>query len=179
MGKLKGLAIVIMILIAGNIYFWYYYAQNYYESGYDLGHSIGHNLGFEDGYDAGYVEGLEDGVGRGYTVRDPSYDEVVNFMTLDKTDENPYVEDECTCNYFAADFKNNAFQLGYKCGYVSISFIDSGHAIVCFNTTDHGLIFIEPQFDDIVILTIGESYSTLNGYVLIVGDTVESFIIIW
>ena len=94
--------------MVGNIYFWRYYSPIRYEIGYDMGYSIGHTFGFDDGFNAGYVEGLEDGVGRSYTVRDPSYDEVVNFMTLDKTDENPYVEAKYMCNYFDSTRYRNA-----------------------------------------------------------------------
>lgn len=161
------------------------------QSGYQLGHAQGYSdgnrsgylLGFyygnETGFADGYVQGVEDGVGRGYTIRDPAYDEAIAFIAWDKTDENEYSENY-TCFCFAADFKNNAFQAGYRCGFVRIEFPVYAHAIICFNTTDYGVIFVEPQWDDIVTLTIGQSYSDMNGYLPPdYDDTIVSFIIIW
>jgi hypothetical protein len=149
------------------------------ENGYDVGYLSGFYEGNQTGFDNGYLQGVEDGAGKGYTIRDPTYDEAIAFTAWDKTDENEYSENY-TCHHFTADFKNNAFQTGYRCGYVYVEIVDGAHAIVCFNTTDHGIIFVEPQFDDIVILTIGQSYSDINGYELPdYNDTIVSFDIIW
>ncbi|MGC8935909.1 MAG: hypothetical protein ACP5KV_00890 [Candidatus Methanomethylicaceae archaeon] len=76
--------------------------------------------------------------------------------------------------------KNNAFAAGYKCGFVYIKFKDSAHAVVCFNTTNRGLIFVEPQYDQIVTLKIGESYAAQNGYILpSYDDKILSYVIVW
>jgi len=138
-----------------------------YESGYDAG------------YDDGYIQGVKDGAGRGYNIRDPTYDEAIAFMNLDQTDENEYSE-SYTCFNFAADFENNAFQAGYRCGFVYVEFVEGAHATVCFDTIDKGLIFIEVQEDDIVILTIGQPYWDRAKYEPPdYNDTVVSFTIIW
>jgi len=159
-----------------------------YASGYDQGNSTGHSLGYNEGYsegyeqglDEGYLKGVVDGAGRGYTVRDPTYREAIAFISLDQTDRNEYIEEKYICQNFAADVKNNAFQKGYRCGYVSVWFPDSGHAIVCFNTTDRGLIFIEPQSDEIMMLTIGKPYWDRSKYLKpSYNDTVISYIIVW
>jgi len=92
----------------------------------------------------------------GYVLRNPSMLEVYDFIFSDKTDENEYVIDEYTCVNFAADFKENAFEMGYLCYYVSLRFPDGGHALVAFNTTDRGLVYIEPQDDGIVEPQIGQ-----------------------
>lgn len=131
-------------------------------------------------YLEGYTKGLEDGAGHGYTIRDPTYQEATQFIATDQTDKNIYDETDYTCTNFAADFKNNAFDVGYRCGLVEIESPSLGHAIVCFYTIDRGLIFIEPQWDDIVTLTIGLSYSELNGYEIAdYDDTVVRYVIIW
>jgi len=151
-----------------------------YNNGYQLGCDDGNLSGYEIGYNDGYIVGVTDGAGRGYNIRDPTYQEASQFIDLDQTDKNQYNEETYTCTNFAADFKNNAFKGGYRCGYVVIEFPETAHVIVCFNSTDHGLIFIEPQFDDVVTLSIGQSYSDLNGYELpISDDTIVRFIIIW
>jgi len=141
--------------------------------------STSYESGYDAGYDDGYIQGVEDGAGRDYNIRDPTYNEALAFINSDKTNENEYSENY-TCHHFTADFKNNAFEAGYRCGYVHIAFPEVAHAIVCFNTTDHGVIFIEPQWDDIVTLIIGQSYSDLNGYEIPdYDDTIVDFDIIW
>lgn len=150
-----------------------------YLHGYSKGNLTGYDLGYEAGYNDGYQKGVLDGVGTGYTLRDPTFLEVLTFLANDKTDRNPYTP-WYTCINFAADVKNNAFAAGYKCGFVYIKFKDSAHAVVCFNTTNRGLIFVEPQYDQIVTLKIGESYAAQNGYVLpSYDDKILSYVIVW
>lgn len=144
-----------------------------YDSGFYYGNVSGFQKGFSDGNETGfadgYIEGVEDGAGRGYTIRDPTYREALDFIALDRTDENEYSGDY-TCLHFTADVKNNAFQAGYRCGFVYVEFPDSAHAVVCFDTTGNGLIFIEPQTDEVVALSIGQAYD---------GDIVVGFTIVW
>jgi hypothetical protein len=92
-----------------------------------------------------------------YNLRDPTYEEAVQFIRSDQTDKNQYNQ-SYTCINFANDFRNNALNEGYRCGYVAIEFAETSHAIVCFNTSDNGLIFIEPQSDEIVTLTTEQPY---------------------
>ena len=94
---------------------------------------------------------------RDYNIRDPTYQEAQQFICLDPTDKNQYNQ-SYTCFNFANDFRNNALNEGYRCGYVTIEFPEASHVIVCFNTSDKGLIFIEPQNDEIVTLRIEQSY---------------------
>jgi len=124
---------------------------------FNLGYAEGESEGYQLGYDEGYVQGVEDLTESGWYIRDPTYDEAIAFINSDKTDENEYTSNY-VCYDFTADFNSNAFQAGYRCGFVYIEFTDSAHAIVCFNTTDMGLIYIEPQSDKIVTLTIGQTY---------------------
>lgn len=92
-------------------------------------------------------------------VRNPTYKEAMQFVASDKTYQNQYSEKTYTCGNFATDFRNNALKAGFECGYVIIFFPDnSSHALNCFNTTDQGPIFIEPQSSEIVTLTIGKPY---------------------
>ena len=198
---------VLIVALAGNVYFWnWQYAtgiRSSYDSGflrgYDEGNQTGYQIGYSDGYEKGnssgyqlgfldgnetgfadgYIQGVEDGAGRGYTIRDPTYNEAIAFADSDTTDENEYSE-IYTCHDFTADFKNNAFEAGYRCGYTAIEFPVHAHAIVCFNTVDDGLMFIEPQSDDIMTLTIGEPYWDRTIYEPPeYDDTIVSFDIIW
>ncbi len=124
---------------------------------------------YQAGYDAGYAQGVEDGAGSGWYIRDPTYAEAIAFINSDRTNENEYTPDY-VCYDFTADFNTNAFQMGYRCGFVYIEFDDSAHAIACFNTTDIGLIYIEPQNDKIVDVAVGQPYF---------GDIVVKMGIIW
>lgn len=159
-----------------------------YDLGYDLAYELGYNeayiKGFSDGnasgYDNGYTQGLDDGAGHGYTIRDPTYQEALQFINDDRTDANQYDDETYTCANFAADFKNNAFDVGYRCGYVGIEFPIYAHAIVCFNTIDKGLIFIEPQDDEIVSVRIGYTYWDRTIYEPpTYDDTVVRYMIVW
>lgn len=145
-----------------------------YHEGYEEGYSTGNSSGFDDGYydgyltgynegnvtgyDIGYVVGLDDGAVRGYKVRDPSYIEMLRFIKDDKTNKFEYIEDEFECRHFAAIINQNAFEKGYQCFYVNIRFPEGAHAIIAFNTTDRGFVYIEPQTDDIMTPKIGHVY---------------------
>jgi len=92
-----------------------------------------------------------------YNLGDPTYIGALQFIRSDETDRNQYNQ-SYRCTNFADDFMNNAFRAGYRCGYVTIEFPEINHVIVCFNTSDNGLIFIEPQSDEIVALATGKPY---------------------
>lgn len=111
-------------------------------------------------------------------LKDPTYKQALQFIESDKTDRNVYVYGKYVCADFATDFRSNALKVGYKCGYVLVFLADCTHALNCFNTTDCGLIFVEPQEDEIVTLTIGRAYwsgTRIGSY----NDTVLSFLITW
>ena len=124
---------------------------------------------YQVGYEAGYEQGVEDGAGSGWYIRDPTYAEAIAFISLDETDKNDWTEDY-VCYDFTADFAGNAFQMGYRCGFVYIEFSETAHAIACFNTTDSGLIYVEPQTDEIVDVAVGQLYD---------GEVIVRMDIIW
>jgi hypothetical protein len=115
-----------------------------------------------------------------YNLKDPTYQEMKDFLEADNTDTKPYEIDAHTCTDFSAEVNNNAEEAGIRCAAVYIIYPKTGHTIVAFNTTDKGLIFIEPQFDDEVILIIGESYAGINNYKSQqVDDTIQRYRIMW
>ena len=128
--------------------------------------------------------------GYGYVLRDPTYQQVKTFIAADGTDANLYVDDSYVCEDFAYDVITHALQQKIRCAYVSIRFFgdNSGHAIIAFNTTDRGIIYIEPQSDEEVILVAGRDYWTQcviaspGHYYLdpsTYNDTVDRFNVIW
>lgn len=90
---------------------------------------------------------------------DPTYEQAYTFLQEDKTDLNAFNDVTYNCDHFSTDVNNNAEEQGIRCGYVVIS-LSTGtpHAIVAFNTTDKGLVFFEPQTDQLVILEKNKDY---------------------
>jgi ABC-type multidrug transport system fused ATPase/permease subunit len=122
-----------------------------------------------------------------YVLRDPSYQEVKGFLAEDETSKQEYVEYQYTCVDYAADVKANALKEAIRCAYVILEYrAGAGHAIVAFDTTDRGLVFVEPQFDWEVEPEIGKRYyrcvkppsghyMTEPGY----DDTIMRIVVIW
>ena len=158
--------------------------QDGYSEGYSLGKGEGYDQGYDlgrtDGYEQGYDEGIQAGLGHGYTLRDPTYKQMVSFLRWDKTDRNKYDEDSYVCSHFARDVCNNAEAEGLRCAFVNLRFPEGGHSIIAFDTIDKGLVYFEPQFDDEVEVIIDQSYSRLNNYLKPPeDDTIMDIVVIW
>ena len=104
----------------------------------------------------------------------PSYNEVVEFLRQDDTDEHPYTENY-TCWAFSATFVQRALDRGLQVGLVYVKFIVySAHACNCFNTTDRGILYIEPQSDSFVTFD-----SMPDGSVWFEGQPIQFFDVVW
>ncbi len=145
------------------------------------------------------VESLEDTIsnlqvnysrlttGYGYMLKDPSYQEMKAFLEQDETSEQEYLRNEYICVDFAANVKANAAKEGIRCAYVVIEYLGTtGHAIVAFDTTDRGLVYIEPQFDWDVEPEIGRRYYECvvppPGQYMVepdYDDTIARIVVIW
>jgi hypothetical protein len=79
------------------------------------------------------------------SARDPTWDELMQFLKEDDTDRLLYQLDSFNCIDFAERLHNNAESMGIRAAYVSVSFHDrqNGHAINAFETIDKGLVFID------------------------------------
>jgi hypothetical protein len=125
--------------------------------------------------------------GHGYTIRDPTYRELVRFLKADDTDKAKYIEGKYECTEFAADLCNRAEEEGIRCAYVILSFPNGmGHAIVAFNTIDEGLVYVEPQHDEFVKVELGKRFYQCivprPGYYYeepSYDDTIEQVLVIW
>ena len=141
-----------------------------FSEGYDYGYAQTFDVAFEEaqeeGYDKGYtkgyemVQGLESGkeVSRLVEMRNPTFQELREFLAADTTDEKPYIIGQYVCFDFTAELNNNADAAGIRAAYVRIRSDEWGHAVAAFETTDRGLVFIEPQSDTEVDLVIGKPY---------------------
>ena len=125
--------------------------------------------------------------GHGYTIKDPTYKEMMSFISDDDTDKAEYITGEYECTDFATRLCNNAEEEGIRCAYVSLRFPGGkGHAIVAFNTIDKGLTYIEPQYDDLVNIVIGKPFYKCvvpkEGVVYekpAQDDTIEKVLVAW
>ncbi len=132
------------------------------------------------GYREGYINGTRDGVGTGYNIRDPTYTEMKAFIASDLTDLNTYNINTYNCYDYTRDVCNNAFSHGFRAGSVYIEFAQRAHGLVCFDTVDRGLVFIEPQTDDEVNVAVGVHYYEQAGFgAQGFDDTIVEYNIIW
>jgi hypothetical protein len=114
------------------------------------------------------------------TLRNPTYFEAQQFVTSDKTARHTYINGSYTCADFATDFRSNALGAGYECGIAFLYFPDNTcHALNCFNTTDKGLVFVEPQLDNFVDVTVGKSYQIGINLPPFYNDTVMWYYVDW
>jgi hypothetical protein len=116
------------------------------------------------GADGEYIELLNNPV-----AKDPSWDELKQFLMQDATDQVVYDDATFVCADFAEMLHNNAEDAGIRAAYVSLDFVgqSSGHALNAFNTTDRGRIYIDDtgtpegfvcSADKVVDLQTGEEY---------------------
>ncbi|MFH1639506.1 MAG: hypothetical protein ABIB93_04250 [Chloroflexota bacterium] len=173
------------------------YRQGYtagQEAGYSTGRTDGNNEGFasgikeghQEGYDEGYQSGVDASLGHGYTLKDPTYADALAFLARDKTDENEYRDPVYVCSHFAQDVCNTAEADGMRCAFVDIRFPSTAHALVAFETIDKGLVYFEPQFDEVVKPVIGKRlYQCIEpkeGYYYdppSYDDTINDILVIW
>lgn len=125
--------------------------------------------------------------GSRYELHDPTYHEVKNFIKRDSTDKIRYDEETFNCLDYSTELNNNADEEGIRCCVVELGLKDIAHALVGFNTTDRGMVYVEPQSDEWVEdLVIGNDYWTdclipKAGYYYEndPGDTIERILIYW
>ena len=177
-----------VMLCSGALFIGYLHGENNgYHAGYERGQSITiaqPDTGWEtESYQAGYQAGHESGLkeASGYNLHNPSYQEMMDFLSQDTTDSIPYVTHEHMCVDYAAQVNNNAEAKGIRCATVYILNNEGiGHTIIAFETTDRGFQFVEPQYDRVVRLVIGQSYSKLNSFLPQPDDdTIDRYLIIW
>ena len=119
-------------------------------------------------------------------LHNPTFEEVISFLTEDKTDSNEYVEDMYVCSHFARDVNNNADSQGIRCAYVDVRYPKTAHAIIAFNTTDEGLVYFDPVSDERVRPVVGKEYwrciEPKPGYYYekpSFDDTIVDIVMIW
>lgn len=118
------------------------------------------------------------------SATNPTWEQLLQFIGSDVTDEATYIEGVYMCGSFAETLHNNAEQEGIRVAWVAIDFADStiGHALNAFNTIDQGIVFVdctgggfevftpslgdsqiyESDYDKIAYVKIGEEYGSID-----------------
>jgi hypothetical protein len=102
-------------------------------------------------------------------ARDVSYQELLDFLREDQTDQLQYVKNEFSCSDFAETLQHNAEKKGIQCAWVYVNLMGAtDHSINAFQTKDRGLIFVDDSgsnedshpsnMDKTVILEKGRDY---------------------
>lgn len=77
-------------------------------------------------------------------AKDPTYDQLMNFLSSDGTIRNTYVSGQYVCANFAVDLYEHAESRLIRAHLVTITFTNGdGHMIDMFHTSDRGDIYID------------------------------------
>jgi len=106
----------------------------------------------------------------GSPTRTPTFQEVREFILRDPTSRNEFVLYQYECRHFATVVNNNAEAEGLRCAFVLLCFDRGQHSVIAFETTDRGLVYIEPQTDAAIHPEVGSQYQ---------GREIKEILIAW
>lgn len=181
---LAGSLIFIVVIGFATLAYTSYYDG--YASGFETGYSQGYYTGYgqqreaecnEDDikYECCYNEDLINNQSIASSIdtielKNPTFEEAKDFIIKDPTNKNRWIEDVHECRHFATDVCNNARDAGLNCAFVLLCYDHGQHAVVAFNTTNKGLVYIEPQTDAVIHPEIGGRYE---------GKEIKDILIAW
>jgi len=137
-----------------------------------------------------YIEDLENGTCPECPGCEPepynvTQADIEAFLLDDTTDSEIYDSQNFTCIDFSAMLNNNSVANDIETCFIHLYFYNgSRHALVGFNTTDAGIVYVEPQSDEWVVnLTVGNDYWTDcvvgNHTSPLYNDTIRRIITVW
>ena len=91
-------------------------------------------------------------------LKNPTFQELRDFILRDPTNRNKFVLNQYECRHYATEVNNNAEAEGLRCAFVLLCYDRGQHAVVAFDTTDRGLVYIEPQTDARIHPEVGGKY---------------------
>ena len=107
------------------------------------------------------IEVSSEGIGsssQAIELKNPTFQELRDFILRDPTNRNKFILNQYECRHFATEVNNNAEAEGLRCAFVLLCFERGQHAVVAFDTTDRGLVYIEPQTDARIHPEVGGKY---------------------
>jgi len=108
--------------------------------------------------------------GQDIVLKNPTFQELRDFILSDPTSRNEFVLNQYECRHFATDVCNNAEAEGLRCAFVLLGYERGQHAVVAFDTTDRGLVYIETQTDARIHPEVGGKYQ---------GKGIKEILIAW
>jgi len=96
--------------------------------------------------------------GQFIAIKNPTFQELKDFVLGDLTSRNEFVLNQYECRNFATEVNNNAEAEGLRCAFVLLCYDRGQHSVVAFDTTDRGLVYIEPQTDARIHPEVGGKY---------------------
>lgn len=116
-----------------------------------------------------------------HSATDPTWQELMNFLVADKTDQEDYSLFSYPCGAFAEEVHNNAEAAGIKAAWVAISFEDDSeeHALNAFDTVDRGLVYIDctgaTQLEKLQLIPVTRFVSGLGEITVLELDSPSSY----
>ena len=79
------------------------------------------------------------------TATNPTWSQLINFLSKDLTENHAYVANVYDCSQFSRDLHNHAEAAGIRAAEVQVWFKNNpvGHALNAFLTTDYGLVYVD------------------------------------
>jgi len=101
------------------------------------------------------------------TVTNPTWSQLIAFLSQDQTEQHTYIRDVYDCSQFSRDVHNNAEAAGIRAAEVQVKFKNEveGHALNAFLTTDYGLVYVScTEADTIARVKTGKEYRAVKLY---------------
>lgn len=120
-----------------------------------------------------YAESVISSVGtssQAIALKNPTFQELRTFILRDSTDRNEFILNQYECRHFATEVNNNAEAEGLRCAFVLLCYDRGQHAVIAFDTTATGLVYIEPQTDARIHPKVGGQYQ---------GREIKEILIAW
>lgn len=106
-------------------------------------------------------------------ARNPTLARLLAFIAENKVNRQRYVAGRFMCTEYAVSLHDRAEANGIHCGLVVLTFTEGvGHALNVFQTTDHGLVYVDctgsphgdadDAYDTIGYIEVGKKYGRLN-----------------
>jgi len=140
------------------------YAYDGYEAEYN---NCVHQVDYQQAAVASYSVGS---ASQEVLLKNPTFEELRAFILNDPTSRNGFILNQYECRHFATEVGNNAEAEGLRCAFGLLCYDRGQHAVVAFDTTDRGLVYIEPQTDAAIHPEVGGSYQ---------GREIKEILIVW
>ena len=192
----KVLCVILAVLVVAMGVGGYFYSDIRYEKGVEKGVAE-LNTKVDLAKKAGYKKAEDE---LGYTIekakaklteiaaapeplQNPTYAKMMDLLLRDQTNKTISKESPVWWVAPAVLLRENAIKEGIRAG-VAILHMEKIHVINIFETTDEGIVYVEPRFDYVVKVKKGKSYKLENSPPFDKNpppfdDTIKDILIIW